>query len=128
MKDEPIRPQPKPESRAREKARIDRAWAKARRACVAAVWLRDRGYCAHCDVRVFKASLRIDLLGHVHEWPMRSAGNDGTDPDFALLLCGDCHLRGTHGWPRLEPVYRDPARGVPGGFGWTWRTSKVEGR
>ncbi len=115
---------PKPEPRARAKARADRAWAVRRRACEDAVWLRDGGRCRNCGGIVRRADPWPGNLGHVHEWPMRSAGNDGTDPRTAFLLCERCHLRGCHGWPRLVPRYRT-ARQAGGPIAFAWQREKV---
>lgn len=95
-------PFPKPEPRARVKARQDRRQQLARRACVDAVWRRasihsDASWalCEWCNQTVFRvwATDRPLQVGHVHELTPRSVGGDPTDPTGCVLLCVSCHAK-----------------------------------
>jgi len=88
-------PVPKSESRKRQKARTARQHAAARKACVDAVWKRDRSACQICG-RWVKRPRETDspfLVGHVHEIVYRSRGGSDTDSENCQLLCTACHQK-----------------------------------
>ena len=80
---------PKPEPRAKIKAKRDRADAKARKLCVEAVWKRAGGRCEICGLRVWRVTEAQSVMhvGHVHERLSRALGGDPHDPDNCVLLC-----------------------------------------
>lgn len=81
-------------TRAQDKAAAARRYAKARRACVDAVWARAEGKCEQCGVKVFAPGTAVvwTRYGHVHEVRPRSLGGSATDPTNCLLLCASkCH-------------------------------------
>jgi hypothetical protein len=92
---------PKPEPLKRKRMRVKRTQAKARRACVDAVWQRaaspfpgdEMAWCERCKAIVYRpwATDRPLKIGHVHEVKPRSLGGDPTDPKGCLLLCCRCH-------------------------------------
>ena len=85
---------PKPEPIARQKARADRAYAKARARCVLTVFMRERARCETCKRIVrHKDDPRVTEfnIGHVHEDPPRSLGGDPLDPNQCHLHCNKCH-------------------------------------
>jgi hypothetical protein len=87
-------------TRKQEKARRDRLEAKARAACVDAVWAREgdgAAYCQDCGAMVMRYSPFPFEVGHVHEKRARSLGGDPHDPDQCELLCYDCHFNGPSG-------------------------------
>lgn len=92
---------PKPEPRAKEKARKKRQADAARAACVKAVWARAEHRCESCGKYVrepFGGWARFfGEIGHVHERVSRARGGDPTDPSNCLLLCFDCHFSGPSG-------------------------------
>jgi hypothetical protein len=93
-------------TRAQDKSRQSRLDAKARKACVEAVWKRAgemHGWaeCEECKRIVTRNWQSLDLdafyAGHVHEQLARSLGGDPHDPDGCVLLCGKCHMNGPSG-------------------------------
>ena len=81
-------------TRKQEKARRDRQDAKARKACVDAVWARANSKCEYCGRMVSRpggTSFWLDV-GHVHEERARSLGGDHTDPSGCKLTCVGCHM------------------------------------
>ena len=82
-------------TRAQERARERRQAAKARKACVDAVWKRagsgDYGRCEGCGRLVARTSAYAHMLGHVHEVIFRSRGGNPHDPDGCKLYCYFCH-------------------------------------
>lgn len=99
---------PKPEPIKRVKARAKRQGAKARRACVAAVWDRDGHRCRRCHRPVWPVgklegwSGRYcegweDWAGHVNEITPKSLMGDPTDPNNCELICRACHFSGPSG-------------------------------
>ena len=125
-----LRACPKGETREVSSRRAKRQRYLLRRACRTEVWRRDQSRCRHCHRAVMepREARSPAEIGHVHEWPMRSSGvNDGDDPRRAFLLCEACHLRGCHGWPRLEPAYESEAEGAYGEITWSWATDKGAG-
>ena len=89
---------PKPEPRAKVKARTVRQFAAARAKCIAAVWKRDGHVCQRCGIWLKKHTETDNpfLIGHVHEIVPRSRGGDPTNPDECELLC-EKHHREAHG-------------------------------
>ena len=91
-------PIPKPESRAKVKARKDRADAKALAAFRAAVWARESksgslGACQRC-YRIVKrpeVSGSIWEVGEVHHLISRRHKATRYDPANGQLLCSACH-------------------------------------
>ena len=83
----------KPTPQRRVKEQTDRQKARARKACVDAVWKRDQRECQHCGYWLYKhtESDQAFKIGHVHERIPRSRGGDPTDPNNCLLLCPKCH-------------------------------------
>lgn len=83
-------------ARARRRARTE---SRKRKACVAAVWERERGRCINpechreCIHPKDAISPAQENVGHVHEEPPRSLGGDRTDPKACALLCNVCHDR-----------------------------------
>ena len=73
----------KPEPRAKEKARLDRAKAKAWRYLQEAVYSRDDGRCRACGRDAW-------ALSDVHHIRYRSAGGADTMQN-CILLCRPCH-------------------------------------
>ena len=100
---------PKPQSRLREKARRQRQHAKARKACVDAVWERANSSCESCHRRCVRFngdngwSARV---GHVDEIKSKAHGGDDTDEANCRLLCQRCHFSGPSGAHRLTPNWR----------------------
>lgn len=84
---------PKPEPRAKAKARADRKFAADRKRCRETVYERDGWQCQRCLRRV-----SIDVptwaanFAHVNEIIPRSRGGSAVDPDNCELLCRECHL------------------------------------
>lgn len=99
---------PKPEKRARVKARRRRQKDAARRECRATVWARDGARCVRCRRPVLPIA-KLDgwdgqyaegwepYAGHVNETITRSRGGDPTNPDHCELLCQGCHYSGPSG-------------------------------
>ena len=102
-------------TRRQDKARQDRADAKARKACVAAVWLRAESRCEWVDgpIRCFQpvnlwASRAFWMtLGHVDEIVPKSRGGSPHDPENCRLLCHAHHFSGASGAHRHTPNWRD---------------------
>ena len=88
-----IQPISKGRTRAQDKARQQRLDAKARRACVNAVWERAEGLCESCNAQVYRPGSGVVWLryGHVHEVRHRSLGGDPHDPGGCLLVFVRCH-------------------------------------
>ena len=86
-------------TRRQQQASQKRLDAKARKACVEAVWKRAEGRCEDCGVCVepIAEAETAMTVGHVHEVRSRSLGGDETDPNQCLLLCFRCHFNGPSG-------------------------------
>lgn len=89
-------------TRQQDKASRKYQHAKARKACVDAVWDRERVtvYVARCQGcrRIVRRDVEAAFVrGHVHEKRARSLGGNPHDPDQCLLLCHDCHFNGPSG-------------------------------
>lgn len=108
---------PKPEPRAKVKARRVRNDAKARKACVDAVWRRAGGDAfdgvwARCEGleqpcgNPLMKGAEFALAGHVDEIVSRAQGGDPTDPANCRLLCRWCHFSGPSGAHRVTPNWR----------------------
>lgn len=101
-------------TRRQQKARQQRQDAKARKACVEAVWTRARmkdgwlpdseyAQCEQCGDIVWRDGV-LYFSGHVHEKRARSLGGNPHDPDQCELLCYSCHFNGPSGaHRRSEP-------------------------
>lgn len=101
MRGEALTPQPRPESRKREKARRNRQQKAARKACEAAVWKRDDATCQRCGRSVVPFRECGDgwtpYRGDVNELVPRSLGGDPADPKNCELICAQCHFGGPSG-------------------------------
>lgn len=87
---------PKGPTRKQERAGRQLQETLDREACVAAVFLRERGVCEgeRCFARLkraHEAGATEFNVGHVHEVVPRSKGGDPTDPANCRLLCWRCH-------------------------------------
>ena len=95
----PATPKHEIRTRKQDKARQGRLDAKAREACLDAVWNRSgdaveiglSGRCEACRKTVWRYSGSPMMQGHVHEIKPRSLGGDPTDPNGCQLLCPVCH-------------------------------------
>ena len=88
-----IWPQPKGESRAKQKVRERREYRRARKRCREAVYERDGWRCRICLRAVsIDVSTWAPNFAHVHEDPPRSLGGDPTNPEDCVLLCRNCHM------------------------------------
>lgn len=65
--------------------------AKARKACVEAVWKRANSLCEYCGRFVRRTRFWLDS-GHVHEVRARSLGGNPHDPKHCKLACVQCHF------------------------------------
>lgn len=91
--------QPKSTLRTRRQDKASQAYqnAKARKACVEAVWARADGCCEYCGRFVWRSSAFAPAVGHVHEALARSLGGDPANPQHAKLTCSECHMpNGAH--------------------------------
>jgi 5-methylcytosine-specific restriction endonuclease McrA len=92
--------------------------AKARKACVEAVWRRAGGGDAYdgewarcegvarpCGNPV-KRGAEFTLAGHVDEIKTRAQGGDPTNPANCRLLCRWCHFSGPSRAHRVTPNWR----------------------
>lgn len=86
---------PKPEPRKRVKARKDRAFAKARKACREVVYARVEGKCQRCQKPLYlnPSDEGADWynVANINEMTPRSLGGDSTDPESCDCLCARCH-------------------------------------
>jgi hypothetical protein len=89
---------PKPTPRRKLKAQTAYQNARARKACVDAVWTRAQHRCEQCHQWVLKPSETDQPLsvGHVHEVIPRSRGGSATDPNNCRLLCVRHHAEAHH--------------------------------
>jgi hypothetical protein len=104
---------PKPERRAKAKARADRRAAKARQACIEAVWTRAGGRCewvtdgVRCGAPLLRLSDFFRRVGQVDEYPRsRAQGGDPTNPEDCRLHCYDHHYGGPSHAHRVTPNWR----------------------
>jgi hypothetical protein len=101
--------QPKSSLRTRQQDKASQKYqdAKARKACVQAVWKRARARyawpedseyanCEQCGDLVWRDAV-LYAAGHVHEKLARSLGGDPHDPNQCELLCYSCHFPGKSG-------------------------------
>ena len=100
----PATPKSAMRTRQQDRARQARQAAKARKACVKAVWARAGatfGPWARCEgcggaVRLGDQAPYV-TAGHVHEKRARSLGGNPHDPTQCELLCMSCHMpNGAH--------------------------------
>jgi 5-methylcytosine-specific restriction endonuclease McrA len=98
---------PKPEPRAKVKARHDRQLEAARRRCVEVVFRRERGRCQRCGFVVRFDVHPVDpRRAHVNETIPRSRGGDPTNPDHCELLCVECHMPNGRHAPTAERLQK----------------------
>jgi hypothetical protein len=103
----PSTPKSELRTRKQDRDRQARQDAKARKACVEAVWARTRmkdgwtadseySQCEQCGDIVWRDGV-LYFAGHVHEKRARSLGGDPHDPSQCELLCHACHFSGPSG-------------------------------
>lgn len=98
---------PKPESRAKVKARGRRQIEKRRKACREFVYIRECMRCQRC-----RRQVSIDVpewapnRAHVNEMIPRSQGGDPCDPENCELLCQECHMPNGQHAPTAERMAR----------------------
>lgn len=91
---------PKPEPRKRTKARRKRQFAKARKTCRAARYLKDGGRCVRCKKPLYlnPSDEGADWfnVANINEKKPRSLGGSATDVENANTLCAGCHTGKGH--------------------------------
>jgi 5-methylcytosine-specific restriction endonuclease McrA len=94
---------PKPEPRARVKARADRVFAEERKRCREIVYARECMRCQRCRRQCsLEAPEWADNFPHVNETVPRSRGGNPTNPDHCELICRECHFPNGQHAPTAE--------------------------
>lgn len=88
-----IQSYPKPEPRAKVKARAKRQRTLSRRQCREVVYEREHMRCQRCSRAVsLSCHFAAPERAHVHEVVPRSLGGDPCSPANCLLVCKRCHM------------------------------------